>query len=394
VVDIFCVKWSFVLLLIALPSLTFSGIIRYICYSKKTMHTVTLPTLEETKKQIDTYLASYSTRRIEDAKRIGSSYTRLRSAVDTLVRVGGKRLRPYIVLLSFHAYAPDEAPEDIMPAAAAQELIHLAMLIHDDIIDRDIVRYGVLNVEGYYHKYYSSHIPHELERQHQARGAALLAGDALIADAHQVMRATNRPHAFVQQAEDILSNSIFEVIGGELLDMEGGILSKGAIDPVVVAEYKTSSYSFVGPLTTGAVLAGAPEEDIILLREVGMHLGIAYQLKDDFLGTFGDGLKTGKSTRTDIEEGKYTFMVQQFEQLADESQKTEFFAIFHREHVTDEEIARARLLLLESGATKVVEDRIAHHRGECEARITQLKMGKAHKESLYSLVKLCLERES
>jgi len=358
------------------------------------MQTDIIPSLEVTKQYIDSYLTAYSTRRIQDAERIGPSYVRLRNSIDTLLKAGGKRVRPYMVLLSFHAYAPDETLEDIVPAAAAQELIHVAMLIHDDIIDRDLIRYGILTVEGYYEKYYSQYVSNPAERQHLARAAALLAGDALIADAHQTIRATNRPHAFVQQVEDILSDSIFTAVGGELLDNEVGVLSKGTLDPLAVAEYKTSSYSFVGPLTTGAVLAGAHEEDIALLTEIGTHLGIAYQLKDDLLGTFGDELKTGKSTRTDIEEGKYSFMVQQFDKQATESQRAEFFAIFHRENATQEEIARARILLLESGAYKIVEKRIAYHRKECESRITQLKTTESHRDSLRALITLCLERAS
>lgn len=358
------------------------------------MHTDSVITLTSAKEQIDTALSDYSARRIQDAERIGPQYVRLRESVDRLIRVGGKRLRPYIVMSVFQAYAPNEPIEDVIPAALAQELIHLAMLVHDDIIDRDLIRYGIPNVAGYYEAYYETYSPRKEERKHLALSAAILAGDALLADAHQEMRRVHRPATLVLQAEDILSQSIFDVIGGELLDTEVGVLPKGSVQPLTVAEHKTSSYSFVGPLTTGAVLAAAPEHDVRLLKQLGKHLGIGYQLKDDLLGMFGDESKTGKSTTTDIREGKRTFMIEEFERLANESDQTEFFAIFHREDATDEEIAHARLLLIQSGAEKAVEDRIAHHRQQCEEIISHLAIADHSKESLLSFIRMCLVREA
>lgn len=358
------------------------------------MHTDSVITLATAKTQIDTELARYSAQRMRDAERIGPSYVRLRESIDALVRVGGKRLRPYMVLATHQAYAPEDPSDDILPAAMAQELIHLAMLVHDDIIDRDLIRYGIPNVAGYYEKYYEAHIPRLAERRHAALSAALLAGDALLADAHQIIRESKQTSERVQRAADILSQSIFDVIGGELLDTEVGILPKDSIDPLAVAEHKTSSYSFVGPLTTGAVLAGAPEHDISLLRQLGKHLGIGYQLKDDLLGVFGDKQKTGKSTTTDITEGKRTFMVREFERIASEEQQADFFAIFHREDAGEREIAQVRLLLIESGAEQATIDAIQHHRSQSEQIITQLNIDEPHKEALRSLVELCMIRES
>ncbi len=358
------------------------------------MHADSLLTLKTSKEIIDTSLNDYSRRRIQDAETIGPNYVRLRQSIDSLIRVGGKRLRPYIVLSIYQAYAPNEPIENVIPAAVAQELIHLSMLVHDDIIDRDLVRYGIPNVAGYYEKYYEPFVPRSEERKHFALSAALLAGDALIADAHQEIRATRRPLELVQKAEDILSQSIFDVIGGELLDTEVGVLPKGSIEPLAVAEHKTSSYSFVGPLMTGAVLAEAPEKDVEMLKDLGKLLGIGYQLKDDLLGMFGDEQKTGKSTTTDIKEGKRTFMIQEFERLAGEAEQAEFFAIFHREDATAEEIAHARLLLIQTGAEKAIEDRISQYQAQCEAIITGLAIAESAKASLLSLVKLCLVRES
>lgn len=357
------------------------------------MHTDSTGIQAPTKELVDAALTAYSERRIHDAERIGPQYVRLRKSIDALIRVGGKRLRPLMVLSMYHAYEPTKPVEHVIPAAISQELIHLAMLVHDDIIDRDLIRYGIPNVAGYYQAYYNAHVPRTEERNHLALSAALLAGDSLMADAHQEIRRTELSPLLVQQAEDILSQSIFDVIGGELLDTEVGILPKGSITPLAVAEHKTSSYSFVGPLTTGAVLAEAPEKDVALLAELGKYLGIGYQLKDDLLGMFGDEAKTGKSTTTDIREGKRTFMIEEFERLASESEQAEFFAIFHRDSATDEEIALARLLLMRTGAEKAVNERIDSYQRQCEEIVEQLTLTPEAKAWLHDFVATCLVRE-
>lgn len=350
-------------------------------------------TLTETKHWVDEALRDYSAQRIRDAKRIGPSYVRLHETIDTLVQIGGKRLRPYIVLSTFHAYAPNEPLDNVLPAATAQELLHLAMLVHDDIIDRDLVRYGIPNVAGSYEAYYQRFINDSGEQKHLALSAALLAGDALLADAHQIIRRTQAPKDRVERAEEMLSHSIFDVIGGELLDTEVAVLPSGSVDPLSIAEHKTSSYSFVGPLSTGAVLAGAPEEDVALLGALGKHLGISYQLVDDLLGMFGDEHTTGKSTSTDIVEGKRTFLVQEFERIATEAQKSDFFSVFHRSDAGEDEIIHAKALLSASGAVEAVNERIRLHRAQCLSIIDKLQIDDTSKELLASLIAICLDRE-
>lgn len=352
-------------------------------------------TLTDAKVVIDRYLRSYTQQRVKSAELIDENYARLHRAIGTLIEIGGKRLRPYMVLLAYSAYCDDwSLNEDVIPAAAAQELLHLAMLVHDDIIDRDYIRYGIPNVAGFYQTFYQTHTDDAEEQHHFATSAALLAGDILLSDAHMLLRKTQRPHALVSQAEDSMSNAIFAVIGGELLDTETSLLPKGTVDPLVIAEYKTSSYSFVGPLTIGAILANAPEADIELLRTFGRHLGIAYQLHDDILGVFGDTHKTGKSTTTDIREGKQTFLINAFDQQATETAKTEFYKLFHNPHATDEQLEGAKKLLIESGARKMVETRIAHHRAECEQIIASLQLSDESKDAFIALLNLCLKRES
>lgn len=345
------------------------------------------------KKMTDQYIHEFCSQRTAEALEIGPSYTRLWQSIEKLILSGGKRFRPYMVLATYNLYQPLEKLENILPAAVAQEFIHSAMLVHDDIIDRDSIRYGVKNIAGQYDEYYNDLIPNDIERSHMSLSAALLAGDALLADAHKILRRTNVAHELVNQAEDILNAVIFEVIGGELLDTEITYLPKDTITAETISRYKTAGYSFVSPLTTGAVLAEAPEADINTLKEIGIILGIGYQFRDDILGMFGNETVTGKSTTTDIREGKRTYLIEQFEKLANEDQRTLFSTIFHMSDATDDNIQTAKDLLVYSGARASVEQRIEQLHQQALEKIAQLSLPGEAKKVYEALAQHCLMRE-
>jgi geranylgeranyl diphosphate synthase type II len=359
------------------------------------MQTVsTIIQTETAKRLIDTYIERFCQSRSLEAMEVGASYFQLWQSIEKLVLAGGKRLRPFMILATYQAYKPDADLEDIIPAAAAHELIHLAMLIHDDIIDRDSVRYGVENVSGQYLKHYGQFFQDNLELSHMSLSAALLAGDVLIADAHHMLQKTNAPIERVSRAQTIFNGEIFEVVGGELLDMEMSFLPPGVVTADTIAIYKTASYSFVGPLTTGAVLAGAPEEDIATLKQLSIFLGVGYQLRDDVLGTFGDAEVTGKSTTTDIKEGKRTYLIETFEQQATSDQQAQFNEIFHKADASDEQLAVAKQLLIDSGAKSTVEQLIDKKRTLAIEKVDTLSLPEESKQLFYALIKRCLDRES
>ena len=349
----------------------------------------------KTAKQLtDDYIKAYCQRRSSEAFELGPSYVRLWQSIENLILAGGKRLRPYMVLMTYQAYHPEGQLSDVLPAAVAQEIIHSAMLIHDDIIDRDATRYGVPNVSGQYDEHYRPYISNDAERSHMSLSAALLAGDALISDAHRLIRKTVRPTELVDQAEEILNEAIFEVIGGELFDTEIAFLPKGSISVDAISQYKTASYSFVGPLTTGAILAQAPEHDINTLKEFSVIIGVGYQLRDDLLGTFGNEATTGKSTSGDIREGKRTYLIEEFERRATTEQSAQFFNIFHRAEATPQEIETAKTLLVDSGARAAVEAMINQKYAHALEKVAQLSLSIEQKKVYETLIERCLNREN
>jgi len=358
------------------------------------MHT-SVSHLDQTsvKALIDTHIRSYCGDRRLHAKKVGERYVLFWDTIETLLLAGGKRFRPYMTLLAYESYAPTAIVTDILPAALAQELLHAAVLIHDDIIDRDTIRYGVKNIAGQYSDIYECYTNSVAKQEHLSLSAALLAGDILLSDAHRLVRAVNCPEERITQAAEILSMGIFEVIGGELLDSEAAILPVGVVKAERVARHKTASYSFVSPLTMGAALAGASIAERALLGELSENVGVGYQLRDDFLGIFGQQLNTGKSTSTDIIEGKRTFIIEQFDALATNAQKKRFYQLFHRIDVTDRDIEEARSLLIASGAKAAINARIDTLHSKANDIVTKLTISNEAKVRFRDLITQCLERE-
>ena len=319
---------------------------------------VQLLTVDDARRETDTFLHDFLQERRAAAEAVSPAYSELWQAIDSVVRAGGKRLRPYMVALGYGAFSESTDVRCILPAMAAQELFHQAVLIHDDVIDRDDIRHGVPNVTGQYDRRYAVFIEDAVERRHFANSAALLAGDLLISSAFQMMQKTCAEPSNLRAATDTFAEAIFAVCGGELLDIEMAFRSEGRADARTVALHKTAHYSFVGPLVMGAQLANAPVAAIDALREYGEKLGIAFQIQDDILGTYGDSEKTGKSTSSDIREGRHTHLVEQFEALASEEQRVQFAAVFHNTAASDDDIKVARELLEQSGARAAAEAEI------------------------------------
>ncbi len=314
--------------------------------------------LEWARHETDAFLRDLIERRIIDADAISEEYGNLWRSIEMLVNAGGKRLRPYMVALSYSALSDISDPNRVIPAMVSQELFHQAILIHDDIIDRDTIRYGVKNIIGQYDDRYAPLIADDAERRHFSNSAAIIAGDLLISTAFQVLGQTRVQPKSLSLASETFAEGIFRVSGGELLDTETSFHVETSADALKIALNKTAYYSFIVPLIIGAQLAEASLETVNALRGFGEKLGCAFQLQDDLLGVFGDSNETGKSTSNDIREGKRTYLIERFEAIASPEQVSQFTSIFHNASANDEDMNLARQLIVQSGAKDAVEAEI------------------------------------
>lgn len=332
----------------------------------------------------------------ESSKRAGTiypSYAQLWDSLHSLIRAGGKRLRPRMSLLAYETFGGQDVAKFI-PIAVAQELLHIGLLIHDDIIDRDNVRYGAPNMTGQYHSIYGQLDLTKDDLNHYSNSAAILAGDLMISEAYQMVMQSNVNDADKLTAMRLLGRGMFDVMGGELLDTESAFRVNAKADALVIARYKTASYSFVAPLLTGAEIAGADANQLSLLHTYAVALGIAFQFADDLLGVLGNEEETGKSNTGDIREGKYTFLVEQCLKLMSADEKTVFGQHFGNPNCTPEEIEAIRNILISSGAREKTEKVILKYAHQARQSLDSLSLESKYYDQFNRLILKATERKS
>ena len=340
---------------------------------------------------VDQAINGFFERSIDYATRIDPSYERLWKTLYGLIRSGGKRLRPRMALLAYAAFGGKDI-EKMIPIAAAQELLHFSLLVHDDIIDRDYTRYGTANIAGVYKNVYAQHAKTTDDLTHYAHSAALLGGDLMISGAHQMIASSMLSDADKITAQGFLAHSIFEVAGGELLDIELSFMPYREGDTLKVARYKTAGYSFVTPLLAGATLAGINEKQRKALYMYATSLGTAFQLVDDLLGVFGDEATTGKSTSSDIREGKMTYMVEQALVTITDDEKRVFEQWFGNLDATDEGVAAVQNLLESSGAKQATLDLANEYAKNARGVIADMQLSPKYAEEFEGLITKVTER--
>lgn len=170
--------------------------------------------LSATKQAVDAYIMDRIDDRVAQASAVHPRYERLWREIARIYQAGGKRMRPYLAVVGY-----GKLDTAIVPVAAAQELLHVAMLVHDDIIDQDTMRHSQATINGAYETDYVSVLPGS-QATHYANSAALLAGDVLLSEAYRLVQSAPFSSSVIRQLSERLSQSVFEVIGGELIDVE------------------------------------------------------------------------------------------------------------------------------------------------------------------------------
>lgn len=344
---------------------------------------------KEIKQLVEQYLEGFIESKIEEARDYDKVYERLWTEIKRYMSVGGKRLRPYLVVLAYRTHGGTDV-SNIIPVAAAWELLHACLLVHDDIIDRDVIRHGHPNIQGAYLGHYeSSH-----DADHFAAGAALLAGDLLLSSAYELIMAANVPYKQKYTVHKLLSKALYGVAGGELMDVETVLMSVKDAQPLKIAHYKTAEYSCEYPLRCGAVLAGVDEGQSSAIKEFAVPLGIGYQIIDDMLGVFGREEVTGKSNSGDLREKKRTLLIQETMKSCKQDDKKRLIALFGKQDELDnDEVEEVRQILERANIQRKMELKIADYEGSALRAIEKLSVEAAAKQKYITLVEALFRRK-
>lgn len=264
-----------------------------------------------------------------------------------------KRVRPTLLVAGW-ALASGElgrgVPAGVVDFAAGLELLHTFMLIHDDVADRAATRRG------------GPALHRVLAPSRAGEDLAVVVGDHVYARAMEVMLGAGVPRA--AEATKYLLAICRHTAVGQYLDLE---LARAPLDEVSlfqalkVANLKTAKYGFVAPLVAGAMLGGASPELCEALERVGRQVGMAFQLRDDVIGLFGDDQVAGKDGGGDFYEGKRTFPVIAAWTRADGDGRAGLERLWALETRTPADLAKARALVDRWGgrtATQRVIDRM------------------------------------
>jgi geranylgeranyl diphosphate synthase type I len=260
----------------------------------------------------------------------------------------------------------------VVHAIGALELIQACALVHDDLMDASATRRGRPTV----HVDFARRHADAAWRGRPARfgaAAAILLGDLALVWADDMLRGAGLPADAAARAVVPWEAMRTEVLGGQYLDVfvqsTGDTSTRAALQ---VDRYKTAAYTVERPLHLGGAIAGAHPDLIACYRRFGADIGVAFQLRDDLLGVFGDPAVTGKPAGDDLREGKRTLLLA----LAIERAGPTAVAVIEEAvgdpDLSDESLDRVRNLLVELGAVQAVEQRIASLTGSA---LDALSMG-------------------
>ena len=257
-----------------------------------------------------------------------------------VLSIGGKRIRPVLMLLSYNLYKDN--PESILMQACALETYHNYTLLHDDLMDNADVRRGMPTV----HRKWDAN-------------TAILSGDSMLVLAYQ--RMAQCAPSKLKPVLDLFTEPALEIGEGQQYDMD----FERRTD-VTEAEYiemirLKTSVLLACAMKTGAILADAPAADADRLYQFGEQIGLAFQLQDDLLDVYGDPAVFGKAIGGDIVSNKKTYMLINAYQLAGPSQRSELMR-----WITAVDFDRAEKV---AAVTRIYDE--LGIRGLCEARINQ-----------------------
>ncbi|NTW14393.1 MAG: polyprenyl synthetase family protein [Candidatus Moranbacteria bacterium] len=299
--------------------------------------------------RINPFLSEYMDEVVAEARKEDELISEALAQTKKIVLSGGKRLRAALMCAGYFA-ADGTDEERILRTSMSVELTHAFLLIHDDIIDRDPLRHGVETIHEYYSRRAGELFP-GTDAPHFGNSVGIIVGDMMAALGNDVIFRSGFPLPRVFESLSMLQKIISYTVIGQGMDLALEYRRQAAKDDILrMYEYKTAKYTIEGPLVLGALLAGASEDVVQALRRFSLPLGVAFQIRDDILGTFGTREKIGKPVDSDLGEGKRTILTYFALESASDSVCKEIENLLEKRSPNESDVERFRILLRETGA--------------------------------------------
>jgi geranylgeranyl diphosphate synthase type I len=366
-------------------------------------------TSQEFLSQVQLNLDEFCNKQRSDFEAISTDLVPVVDFTQSLLE-GGKRFRALFAYFAWAASLKDEnfaekQFEAITGIGAALEMYHAAALVHDDLLDQSDFRRGAPAIHK---RFEAMHKTKSWAGSPERFGVAgsVLVGDLMLGWSSEIFG-----HALLQSRDkevesacrDEFSLMRVEVMAGQYLDVleENAAATRTISEAVGRAEkvilYKTAKYSIEAPLRLGAAFAGADQEELGIFTQIGIPLGIAFQLRDDILGVYGDPSVTGKPAGDDLREGKRTVLVALTkEALAEKSPSmvdTVEELLTSRE-LDDNQIAFLQKVIKDSGAYEKTERMIAELGDRSLESLEGAELNQVGKQGLKALALKVMNRDA
>ncbi len=287
--------------------------------------------------------------------------------------MGGKRIRPTLMLLSYNMFRDD--PEGILPEACALETYHNYTLLHDDLMDNAPLRRGNKTV----HERWNANV-------------AILSGDSMLVLAYQ--RMLQCPDDKLRVIMELFTETALEIGEGQQYDMEFESRDDVTEDEYIEMIRLKTSVLLACATKMGALLAGASAADAANLYKFGEQVGLAFQLQDDYLDVYGDPRVFGKAVGGDIMSNKKTYMLINAFNRADSSQRRELRSWIEAANPDPKEkIAAVTRLYDEIGIGEIAEQKINHYFAESRKYLAQVGVPDERKRELEAYTGKMMHRQ-
>ncbi|GAA3885563.1 hypothetical protein GCM10022381_29630 [Leifsonia kafniensis] len=246
--------------------------------------------------------------------------------------------------------------------AGAQQLLHIGLCLHDDLLDGDRMRHGTANLIARVTDVgLASGLAADVAER-QAMAAGLLAGDLALNAAIRALLSVPALDHVRQRLATETTSALERTIAGELIDVRSEVIPPVQAEPLRVAELKTAGYSVALPLRMGAIAAGVTSESVLDgLHRIGIAFGIAYQLVDDDLGLFGSAAHTGKSVLSDVQRGKRTEHIREAYSRAGAPDRAVLDRLLGFGDATENDVEAVREIVVRTGARDSVRETVDKH---------------------------------
>ena len=297
----------------------------------------------------------------------------LYAPIDYVLSIGGKRIRPVLMLLAYNLYRDD--PERILMPAIGLETYHNYTLLHDDLMDNADMRRG-----------------HQTVHKRWDANTAILSGDSMLVLAYQ--RIAQCEERYLRPVLDLFTETALEIGEGQQYDMDFEHRNDVTEDEYIEMIRLKTSVLLACAVKMGAIMADAPKADTDQLYRFGEQLGLAFQLQDDLLDVYGDPAVFGKAIGGDITSNKKTYMLINALARANARQREELMRwVSATEFDHDEKVSAVTRLYDEIGIRQLCETKINHYFDLCRQTLSQVDIPAERKQMLLDYTNEMMKRD-